>query len=340
MYEKIEAKKENDYKIQQKTLAEFKGNGNNESKALKKTLQKLDIPSLLEKPYEYKVKFRINSPEEKGLAIDLLDISFRYNHTTTTTTSGGSNTLTTTSTTSTPSSKLLFNNLRFRVNTYSRIAIVGPNGAGKSTLLRLLTGDLTPTTGEVNRHNKLRLGIYNQHFHENLPVHLTPVEYLIEQYSITVLEARKYLGMFGLDGARHLIKISQLSGGQKARVVFASLSLLSPHILILDEPTNHLDIQSINALINSLKIYTGGIVLISHDIRLISAIECELYICGDSNTGLRIETKGFEYYKKTLLKETKAQQELMQEKLIQKIKNKQILREKLLKSNQLKLNKK
>ena len=89
-----------------------------------------------------------------------------------------------------------------------------PNGSGKSTLLRLLTGRLEPSDGTISLHPHLRVGIYDQHFEDLLPPHMTPIAYLCGQYEgVGVLEARKYLGMFGLDGARHLINISELSGG-------------------------------------------------------------------------------------------------------------------------------
>ena len=89
-----------------------------------------------------------------------------------------------------------------------------------------------------------------------LPFNKTPIEYLTKEFeNVSELEARKYLGMFGLDGARHLIKIGELSGGQKSRVVFASLALKCPHVLILDEPTNHLDLESGDDQFQSLTTY-------------------------------------------------------------------------------------
>merc|ERR1711904_277052 len=91
-------------------------------------------------------------------------------------------------------------------------------------------------------------------------------------------KARAMLGSFGLPGASHLTKIGNLSGGQKARVAFAALSLSEPHIIVLDEPTNHLDIESVEALIDSIRKYDGGVILVTHDARLIKAVDCTLWV--------------------------------------------------------------
>lgn len=92
---------------------------------------------------------------------------------------------------------------------------------------------LQPTAGDVISHSSIRVGCYHQHFEELLAYDTSPIEHLMSAYGTSESNARKYLGMFGLDGPRHLIKIGDLSGGQKARVVFASLSLQMPHILVL-----------------------------------------------------------------------------------------------------------
>ena len=78
------------------------------------------------------------------------------------------------------------------------------------------------------------------------------------------------LGSFGITGTTGLQKIATLSGGQKSRVAFAQLSLLKPHVLLLDEPTNHLDIEALDALMEAINHWNGGVIVVSHDERFIN----------------------------------------------------------------------
>ena len=104
---------------------------------------------------------------------------------------------------------------------------------------------------------------------------------------------RNKLGKFGLDGEAHEITMRDLSGGQKARVVFCELALLQPHLLFLDEPTNNLDIESIDALAEAINAYEGGMVVVTHDARLIEATESQLWVVEDMDAKpLMTETKG------------------------------------------------
>ncbi|KAJ8629465.1 hypothetical protein MRB53_022788 [Persea americana] len=197
----------------------------------------------------------------------------------------------------------------------TRVAIVGPNGAGKSTLLNLLAGDLVPTEGEVRRSQKLRIGRYSQHFVDLLTMEETPVQYLLrlhpDQEGFSKQEAvRAKLGKSGLPSHNHLTPIAKLSGGQKARVVFTSISMSKPHILLLDEPTNHLDMQSIDALAEALEEFTGGVVLVSHDSRLISRVcedeeRSEIWVVEDGT--VTAFPGSFEEYKEELQREIKAE---------------------------------
>ncbi|GLT67715.1 hypothetical protein SLA2020_400030 [Shorea laevis] len=197
----------------------------------------------------------------------------------------------------------------------TRVAIVGPNGAGKSTLLNLIAGDLVPTEGEVRRSQKLRIGRYSQHFVDLLTMEETPVQYLLrlhpDQEGFSKQEAvRAKLGKFGLPSHNHLTPIAKLSGGQKARVVFTSISMSKPHILLLDEPTNHLDMQSIDALADALDEFTGGVVLVSHDSRLISRAcedEEKSQIWVVENGTVNTFPGTFEDYKEELQREIKAE---------------------------------
>ena len=199
----------------------------------------------------------------------------------------------------------LFKELNFGIDQDSRICIVGNNGSGKSTLLNLVTGKLSPTDGEVKFNPRLRIGVYNQHFMDRLPMDEDPISYLRRLFDDeTYQSVRNLLGKYGLEGHAHTIPMRDLSGGQKARIVLAELSLLAPHLLFLDEPTNNLDIETIDALCDAINEYNGGVICVTHDARLIAATEMRLWVVADQDVQ---EWKGtFDSYRQDLLEKLEA----------------------------------
>lgn len=175
----------------------------------------------------------------------------------------------------------LYKNLELAFDTDSRVALVGPNGAGKSTLLKLMLGKLEPTEGRVARHMALKMAEYNQHTTDLLPMEKSVLEFMRDRYSELNRELewwRGQLGRYGISGYVQTAKMGTLSDGQRSRIVFAVIAFENPHIMLLDEPTNHLDMECIDALAEAIKGYTGGLILVSHDFRLINQVAKEILI--------------------------------------------------------------
>uniref|UniRef100_A0A3P9J2I4 ATP binding cassette subfamily F member 2 n=1 Tax=Oryzias latipes TaxID=8090 RepID=A0A3P9J2I4_ORYLA len=175
----------------------------------------------------------------------------------------------------------IYKNLEFGIDLDTRVALVGPNGAGKSTLLKLLMGELLPTDGMIRKHSHVKIGRYHQHLTEQLELDLSPLEYMMKCYPEIKEkeEMRKIIGRYGLTGKQQVSPIRNLSDGQKCRVCFAWLAWQNPHMLFLDEPTNHLDIETIDALADAINEFEGGMMLVSHDFRLIQQVAQEIWVC-------------------------------------------------------------
>uniref|UniRef100_A0A8C9DDU3 ATP binding cassette subfamily F member 1 n=1 Tax=Prolemur simus TaxID=1328070 RepID=A0A8C9DDU3_PROSS len=122
---------------------------------------------------------------------------------------------------------------------------------------------------------------------------------LSRSFNLPYQDARKCLGRFGLESHAHTIQICKLSGGQKARVVFAELACREPDVLILDEPTNNLDIESIDALGEAINEYKGAVIVVSHDARLITETNCQLWVVEEQSVS-QIDGD-FEDYKREVL---------------------------------------
>ena len=213
----------------------------------------------------------------------------------------------------------MYKNVSFGFDLDSRIALVGPNGAGKTvrhsrclgvacvclrvlqTLLNLITGGLEPQTGHVSRNPKVRIAAFSQHHVDDLDMTASPLSYMQGCFpGVLGQDLRNHLGSFGIGGTLATQTIFTLSGGQKSRVALAKMTFKCPHLLLLDEPSNHLDIESVDALIQGLSFFRGGVMLISHDEHLITHACDEIWVAaGDGSVTPWRGT--FEEYKRTLL---------------------------------------
>ena len=162
-------------------------------------------------------------------------------------------------------------NLSVRFDDDDRIALIGANGNGKSTLIKLLAGRLQPMAGKVGKSGKLRVGYFAQHQADELDLAATPLIAMTRKRPRdTVTQVRAQLGRFGFGKEKAETKIGDLSGGEKARLLFALMSAEAPHILLLDEPANHLDVDSRQTLVQAINGFEGAVVIVSHDPHLIA----------------------------------------------------------------------
>ena len=179
---------------------------------------------------------------------------------------------------------IILRDLNLRIDQDDRIALLGRNGEGKSTLSKMLSDRLQIAGGKMVTSNKLRIGFFAQHQVDELYIDETPLEHLMrERAHEGQAKLRARLAGFGLGADQADTEVGRLSGGQKARLSLLLATLPAPHLLILDEPTNHLDIESREALVEALTAYSGAVILVSHDMHLLSMVADRLWL---SKTGM------------------------------------------------------
>lgn len=161
--------------------------------------------------------------------------------------------------------KKLFSGLNFLVKKSERVLVIGENGCGKSTLLKILTNNLEADNGFYEYGYNVKLGYYDQE-NQNLSPEKNVLDELWDKFeTMTMTKIRTTLSLFGFFGDDVFKKVSDLSGGEKARLTLAKLVLSKSNLLILDEPTNHLDISTREVLEEALFNYNGTIIAVSHD---------------------------------------------------------------------------
>jgi ATP-binding cassette subfamily F protein 3 len=167
----------------------------------------------------------------------------------------------------------VFSSLSLEIRRGDRVAVVGPNGSGKTTLLKLMAGLLSPTAGRVELGYNAVVRYFSQHQLEQLDGNLTLYETVA---AVAVSTERTYLrnllGAFLFSGDDVEKRVKVLSGGEKSRLVLATILASPGNTLLLDEPTNHLDLNSVETLVRALEAFAGTIVLVSHDDYFVSKI--------------------------------------------------------------------
>eukprot|EP01038_Epipyxis_sp_PR26KG_P006661 gene6661-9142_t len=282
------------YKKQQAEIAEIKqfiascgtyANLVRQAKSRQKILDKMEADGLIEMPFEEPL-FRFKFADAGNMSPPLIsfsEVAFSY---------------------SGKKKDYLFQNISFGIHPSSRIVLVGPNGAGKSTLLKLICCENAPTEGIVSTRSGLSIGRFHQHSAEVLDLEKSPVDYLQskyqEKYPANRLEEwRAVVGNYGIPKEYHLEPIKCLSDGLKTRLVFCEISLLNPHLLLFDEPTNAADMEMIDSMADAIKAFNGGVVVISHDFRLLQQIAEEIWVI---DRGLHVWDGDIRSYKASLKK--------------------------------------
>ncbi|MEM9278586.1 MAG: ABC-F family ATP-binding cassette domain-containing protein [Pseudomonadota bacterium] len=176
--------------------------------------------------------------------------------------------------------------IKLNIDADDRIALLGANGNGKSTFAKLLSDRLPHVEGDIVRAPKIKVAMFAQHQMDDLHADQTPVDHvrpLMPQAGEA--QVRSKVAQMGLNHERMETKCTNLSGGEKARLLLGLCTFHGPDLLILDEPTNHLDVAAREALVHGINEFAGAVILISHDRHLIDATMDRLWLVHDGKVG-------------------------------------------------------
>jgi ATPase subunit of ABC transporter with duplicated ATPase domains len=169
--------------------------------------------------------------------------------------------------------RTIYKDFDFLIRRRERWCVMGVNGAGKSTLLKLVVGAAQPDAGSVQLGASVKLGYFAQHAMDLIDGDKTVLETLNDTHGrASIASLRTLLGAFGFSGDDVEKRCRVLSGGEKARVVMASMLFDPPNFLVLDEPTNHLDLDTKDMLTKKLADFEGTMLFVSHDRHFLSQV--------------------------------------------------------------------
>ena len=196
--------------------------------------------------------------------------------------------------------------LTLRIRRGQKIAVLGANGAGKSTFFKTIIGELPPISGKYVIGNGIMTGYFDQHSGE-ISSEKRVEEYFGECFpKLTEKEKRQVLGKYLFRSQKANMKISDLSGGEKSRLVLAEILESRPNFLVLDEPTNHMDLPAKETMESAFAAYTGTMLFISHDRYFVSKIADALLLFEED--GVKYYPFGYEHYLHMLKKKREGTQ--------------------------------
>ncbi len=194
--------------------------------------------------------------------------------------------------------------ITFHLYRGQKIALAGPNGQGKSTLIKLVIGELDACQGRVVLGNLIKVGYFSQHQADMLCAGNTVLGEIrrLADPTTTEEELKSVLGRFLLGESFWDTAVGDLSGGEKNRLVLASLFLSKANFFVLDEPTNHLDLETRESLVQALLDFPGTILFVAHDRYLLQKIAQEVWELKDQ--AFIVHQGGFKAYERSMQGET------------------------------------
>ena len=178
--------------------------------------------------------------------------------------------------------KTILDNVIFEIFSGQKIGLIGPNGCGKTTFLKILTGTEKPDSGTLNVSRGVQWGYFDQG-HLSLDLKNTLINEILKDHKeLNENDAKALLGQFNFKGDKVNNSISQLSGGERARLAFLRLIMQPYNFLILDEPTNHMDMQSKKAIEGALNSFNGTVIVVSHDRNFLDNVTDTIFLMTDN----------------------------------------------------------
>ena len=194
--------------------------------------------------------------------------------------------------------KEIFSNISFKLFRSERTAIIGENGIGKTTLFKIILGEENPTSGKVYLGQSVHIGYFDQE-QKSLDLSNTIFNEISETYPmLTNFEIRSYLAKFMFYNDDVDRKISELSGGERARISLLKLMISDNNFILMDEPTNHLDIDSKEILEDAILDYEGSLLIISHDRYFLNKIASKILLMESKQ--MTEYLGNYDYYEKKL----------------------------------------